>query len=97
MEERRAVRSGVLDGVHLHMRIQLDRHTDINTLEQDTSWSTTYIRLSDAGVPVQQGDRIVCKCVAIFDSQLPQYSVKLGTGPVGRERLVGEFDWEGCG
>ncbi|KAK3248753.1 hypothetical protein CYMTET_41793 [Cymbomonas tetramitiformis] len=96
--EFRAQRAGVVDGVHLHMEIALDDQVRLNMMEEaDSSWSTTYIRLSRSGVHVAAGERLLCQCEALFDTTLPRYYVHLSAGEPGRERVVGEFKWEGCG
>ena len=83
--------------MHLHMAIDLDKRTTLDTLDTDTTWSTTYVKLSEDGVAVQAGDRIVCDCEAVLDTTRPHYLVHLRTGMVGAERTVGQFAWAGCG
>ncbi|CAE8689999.1 unnamed protein product, partial [Polarella glacialis] len=34
-------RAGLFDGLHFHMRVQLDSETSIDTLREQTTWSTT--------------------------------------------------------
>ena len=95
----RAARAARVDGVHLHLRVELDAAASIDALAADTTWSTTFVRVSRAGVEVAEGGQIVCECEALFDRARPAYRVRLEVlgeeGDAEPRRLVGEFSWEG--
>jgi len=97
-----AERDAVLDGVHLYMDLHLDNESSFNTADTQTSWVTIYIKLSEDGALVYEGDKIMIECDIDYDRESPAYKVKMMVG--GREghesrehRTVGEFKWDGCG
>ena len=97
-----AARDGIVDGVHLHLSVQLDEQTTLDVLDEPTSsWSSIYIRLSREGVPVTVGTRLVCVCKPHFDDHLPHYEVELKVlggqgGGASAAVSLGKFAWAGC-
>ena len=96
---------GVVDGFHLHLFVDLDGTRSIDTLDKLTSWSTTYVRLSDGAdantrpnPPVNQGDAILVTTRVDFHEERPKYAVKLQVARAdGTANVVGAFEWDGCG
>lgn len=85
-------RSGVFDGLHFHMLVDMDSHATINTLLDHTSWSTTYVKLLDPGIFLPVGSHIICETWVQLDRPDPLYSVWVS---VGKEK-VAQFSWSGC-
>jgi len=84
--------SGVFDGLHFHMEVDMDGHGMIDTLHDDTSWSTTYVRLLDPGIFLPVGSRITCETHIDLDRADPFYSISV---LVDRQQ-VAKFSWSGC-
>jgi len=97
---------GVVDGFHLHLAVDLDDESAIDTHDRLTSWSTTYVRLCDEAdgdgasrnPPVARGDAVLAKTRVVFDRDRPSYAVRLDIlRSDGSRTFVGEYAWDGCG
>ncbi|CAE8632677.1 unnamed protein product, partial [Polarella glacialis] len=90
-------RAGLFDGLHFHMRVQLDSETSIDTLREQTTWSTTYVRLLAEGVWLPEASRLICDCRVWLDESSPRYAVAVRRPSTSceQERLLGEFSWQG--
>jgi len=84
--------SGVFQGLHFHMVVDMDGHACINTLLDDTSWNTTYVKLLDPGIFLPVGSRIICETWIQLDRPDPLYSIAVSVD--GKQ--VAEFCWSGC-
>jgi len=84
--------SGVFDGLHFHMEVDMDGHGMINTLHEDTSWSTTYVRLLDPGIFLPAGSRITCETYIDLDRPDPFYFIAV---LVDRQQIA-KYSWSGC-
>jgi len=89
-------RSGIFDGFHFHMVVDMDGSRIINTLFDETSWSTTYIKLLEPGILLSKGSRIVCDTWVQLDRPAPLYSIAVFIGEYGNEQFVSTFSWSGC-
>lgn len=89
-------RSAVFDGFHFHMFVDMDGISSINTLYDQTSWRTVYIRVLDPGIFLPAGSRIVCRTRVELDCSEPRYSIKVSVGQCGYESHVAEYTWSGC-
>eukprot|EP00931_Biecheleriopsis_adriatica_P107493 TRINITY_DN81837_c0_g1_i1.p1 TRINITY_DN81837_c0_g1~~TRINITY_DN81837_c0_g1_i1.p1 ORF type:complete len:452 (+),score=45.76 TRINITY_DN81837_c0_g1_i1:184-1356(+) len=85
-------RSGVFDGVHLHKLVDLAGRRMINTLRDETSWNTTYVRLLDPGIFLPVGSRITCETWIEFDRPAPYYWIAVFV----ESKPVAKFSWSGC-
>eukprot|EP00746_Dinoflagellata_sp_MGD_P154957 gnl/MRDRNA2_/MRDRNA2_85131_c1_seq6.p1 gnl/MRDRNA2_/MRDRNA2_85131_c1~~gnl/MRDRNA2_/MRDRNA2_85131_c1_seq6.p1 ORF type:complete len:518 (+),score=85.28 gnl/MRDRNA2_/MRDRNA2_85131_c1_seq6:1-1554(+) len=100
-QQRRVVefftdRSGVFDGLHFHIIVEMDANTVINTLLQQTTWHTTYVRLLDPGIFLPANSRIVCRTWVELDCTKPHYSIDVAVGEEGNEQEVARYSWTGC-
>jgi len=91
----RTTRAGIFDGLHFHMIVELSDGLSINTLLEETSWRTTYIKLMDPGIQLVRGSRIVCETLAELDHPEPFYRVSVAIGEAGEEHTVAVFSWSG--
>jgi len=89
-------RSAVFDGLHFHMVVDMPGGGNINTLRDQTSWDTVYIRLLDPGVFLPAGSRIVCRTSVELDCSEPCYFIEVALGPCGSESVVANYSWSGC-
>jgi len=94
-------RPGCFEGLHLHMKAELDQHVSINTYTSPTTWSCTWIRLWAAGngVHVVPGCRIEVICEVDVGSHRPLYAIEVGVADsaVSPVRQVATFSWSGDG
>ncbi|CAK9048615.1 unnamed protein product [Durusdinium trenchii] len=100
--EFRTTRAGDLDGVHMHLHVDLDDSNCIdvldahNTAESDSSWNTLYLRLLGEPKHLEPSTRIVCRCTADLRQRPASYSVALLVGEEGEEvELCSDFRWSG--
>jgi len=93
--EFKTIREGVFDGLHFHMVVDMDDSLRIDTLQQDTTWRTTYVKLIEPGIYLPQGSRIVCKTEVMLDHPEPFYRISVQVGERGREEDVSTFSWSG--
>lgn len=84
--------SGVFDGLHFHMVVDMDGHISINTLLEETSWDTTYVKLLDPGMFLPAGSRIICETWIQLDRPDPTYSITVAVD----SETVASFSWSGC-
>lgn len=85
-------RSGVFDGLHFHMLVDMDSHVTINTLLDQTSWRTTYVKLLDPGIFLPVGSHIICETWVQLDRPDALYSVWVSVG----KKTVAQYSWSGC-
>jgi hypothetical protein len=90
------LRDGIFDGIHFYMVADLGGEYTINTMLQQTSWRTTYVRVLDPGIFLVAGSRIVCKTLVELDRPDPMYSIEVLLGEKGAEESVAQFSWSGC-
>jgi len=88
-------RDGVFDGFHFHMLVDMDGERCINTLHDECSWHTTYVRMMDPGMFLPAGSRIRCKTCVELTQEEPQYSFEVIVGNAQAESVVGSFSWSG--
>lgn len=93
--EFRTRRGGVFDGLHFHMIVNMDDYLTIDTLLQETTWRTTYVKLFEPGIYLPSGSRIVCETEVRLDSPEPHYSISVAIGEYGEEHKVASFTWSG--
>jgi len=84
--------SGIFDGLHFHMVVDMDGQFSINTLQDQTSWCTTYVKLLDAGIFLPVGSHIICKTWIELNRPDPLYSIAVSV----EGKPVAEFSWSGC-
>ncbi|CAE8630778.1 unnamed protein product [Polarella glacialis] len=89
-------RDALFDGLHFHLLVNLDETTTIDTLESETTWNTTYVKLVDVGVWLPKGSRILCHCDTRYLGSRHCYSVSVLIGEAGQETFFADFSWEGC-
>ena len=93
--------SGYFEGLHLHLRTQLDDSSSINTCTQATTWSCTWIRLFESGQAmwIDRGSRIDCICDVDVASLRPHYSIDVCVTAKGTDapRQVASYSWSGDG
>lgn len=92
---------GYFEGLHLHMRAELDEVSCINTYTSPTTWSCTWIRLFAPcrGVWVNHGSRIECICDVDVSSHRPVYRIDVGVADCGSAdtKQVATYSWSGDG
>jgi len=86
---------GVFDGLHFHMVVDMDGLVSINTLLDDTSWNTTYVKLLEPGIFLPAGSRIICEVWVQLDRPDPLYSIAVSVHEIS-EKPVAEFCWSGA-
>ena len=94
--------AGSFDGLHLHLYTELDDVVSINSYEQPTTWTCTYLRLFERGgeMWLPAGARIICSCHVDVGSDCPSYSIDVSVGPSDASipaRPVTSFSWSGDG
>ncbi|CAJ1331109.1 unnamed protein product [Effrenium voratum] len=100
--EFRTQRDGQLDGVHMHLHVDLDDVNCIDVLDAhskpdtDSSWNTLYLRLLAEPVELSADSRVLCRCTADLSQRPARYTVALSVGEDGAERELCEpFEWSG--
>lgn len=87
--------SGHFDGLHFFLVVDLSP-AHIDTSQQDTTWSTTYVKLFEEPLWLSENSRLVCDCEAQNVEGTMCYSVKVSLGEPWDEREVASFSWAGC-
>jgi len=93
-------RAASFDGVHLHLRIQMDSQTALDVREQRTSWSCLYIRLLPAAAAVwlPEGSALAFRCHVDVRGECPHYALEVECAPPGEPLApVTSFAWSGDG
>jgi len=97
----RTTRSGMFDGVHLHVKVQVDDATDIDTYQQQTTWACTYIRLlsSRDAIWLPKDAVVVCECFVDVSSYRPKYTIDVlvALNAVSERVRVTSYSWQGDG
>ena len=100
--EFRTSRDGFLDGVHMHLHVDLDDTNCIDVLDahskpdQDSSWNTLYLRLLAEPVHLSANSRVLCRCTADLRQRPARYTLALLVGEEGAEvELCSDFEWSG--
>jgi len=108
--EFRTEREADFDGLHMHLRANLDDTLVIDTLDLHSkvheapdrkrslvsSWSTTYIKLLAKPIRLPVGSRIACRCDSDLTGSLARYSISVCIGEPGAECHVADICLEGC-
>lgn len=86
LEDRRDLelvisQDGDLDGLLLFIEIHVDRETVINSLHQQTNWSTPYIKLFREPVKVIQGDVVHLTIHRELSTTQPRYELDVRVCP----------------
>jgi len=99
--EFRTSREGFLDGVHMHLHVDLDDSNCIDVLDahskpdEDSSWNTLYLRLLAEPVHLSADSRVLCRCTADLRQRPARYSLALLVGEEGAEVELSDFEWSG--
>eukprot|EP00930_Biecheleria_cincta_P045070 TRINITY_DN31062_c0_g1_i1.p1 TRINITY_DN31062_c0_g1~~TRINITY_DN31062_c0_g1_i1.p1 ORF type:complete len:738 (+),score=97.73 TRINITY_DN31062_c0_g1_i1:178-2391(+) len=103
--EFRTERDGAFDGVHMHLFVDLDGEEFIDTLaihsrvtdnpQEDSTWSTTYIKLVEMPIILPAGSRIVVRCRANLEGALAHYALEVLIGEASSESVVASCEWKG--
>lgn len=89
---------GWFDGVHLHLRVQLDEYAWIDSFESRTTWSCVYVRLLDDAhaVWLASGSRIDVLCHIDVGSNTPRYAISASIAQPGEAaRRIASYSWSG--
>ena len=89
---------GWFDGVLLHLRVQLDEHTCIDSFASQTTWSCIYVRLLGTGhaIWLAGGSRIELHCRIDVGSHTPRYAISASIAqPGGELQHAASYSW--CG
>jgi hypothetical protein len=89
-------RDAVFDGFHFYMLVDMDGHIFINTLLDETSWRTTYVKLLAPGLFLPKGSRIHCQTHVELDTAEPFYSIVVSVGSRKNPAEVARYSWSGC-
>lgn len=81
---------GVFDGLHFHMVVDMDGERKINTMLEETSWETTYVRLFKPGIFLPAGSRISVKTHVRLNTTSPEYAVEVIV-----DKQTASFSWSG--
>ena len=97
----RTHRAGFFDGLHMHLQIDLDEDTTIDTYRERTTWTCTYVRLfgtADA-IWLPPNSLIECTCTVDASTHCPAYSIAVRISRDGHTPTyhVAEFSWRGDG
>jgi hypothetical protein len=94
-------RAGYFDGLHMHLVVELDGETTIDTYRERTTWTCTYVRLFDAAdaIWLEAGALVECVCKVDATADCPTYAIAVyvsrnGTGPLHH---VADCSWCGDG
>ena len=89
-------RDAVFDGFHFYMLVDMDGHIFINTLLDETTWRTTYVKLIAPGLFLTKGSRIHCQTNVELDTAEPFYSIVVSVGSRKNPTEVARYSWSGC-
>jgi len=99
----RARSAGHLDGLHMHLVVELDELTSIDAYRERTTWTCTYVRLFDAahgGIWLAAGALIECVCRVDAAAHRPTYAIAVHVahdGDASSLRHVADCSWSGDG
>ena len=92
-------RDGLFSGLHFHLVLECgdgsDPITRVDTLRDDTSWSSTYLHLFDDGMWLPEGTTIVCDTTVTLDSTCPLYNVVVSLRESDADQFLADFTWDG--
>jgi len=89
------------DGVHMHLRVDLDDKEQIDVLEHhndpnsSSSWRTAYVKLLEEPRRLSLGSRIIFRCHAALDGGVARYSIAVSVGEPECEEHLADFAWAG--
>lgn len=86
---------GVFDGLHFYMVVDMVGEYKINTLLDETSWETTYVRLFKPGIFLPAGSRIGVKTHVQLNKPAPEYAVEVIVKDHVKEPVTASFSWSG--
>lgn len=88
-------RDGVFDGLHFHMLVDMGEEGIINTLVDETTWTTTYLRLFQPGIFLPAGSRITVNMHVQLNTAAPEYSVEVMVNDQAKKPAAASFSWSG--
>ena len=97
---------GMFDGLLLHLVVELDATTTLDTFEQHTSWECSYMRLLPTPLWLPEGSRLELRCHVEAATEAPAYRVDVyadvarapgAVAPAERLAHVVSFSWSGDG